>query len=187
MDKEKELIREVSGKMDKSVSVVTNELANIRTGRASPSLLERISVDYYGTQTPLNQMAGINAPEAQLLVIQPWDKSAIEEIEKAILKSDLGLTPSNDGNVIRLAFPPLNEERRKELVRLAGKMTEEGRVAIRQIRREANESLKNYKESGDISEDDMIRDQHEIQEITDRHIEKIDEILKNKEKEIMEV
>ncbi len=174
-------------KMNKVIAAFQREMAGLRAGRANPSLLDRIEVDYYGTQTPLNQLAGISAPEPRLLVIQPWDKNAMSEIEKAILKSDLGLTPNNDGSVIRLAIPQLTEERRKELVKFVRKKSEESKVSIRNIRRDANESVKNLEKSSEISEDEYRRAQDSIQELTDEKITKIDEIIETKEKEIMEV
>lgn len=178
---------EADEKMNKVIAAFQREMANLRAGRANPSLLDRIEVDYYGTQTPLNQLAGISAPEPRLLVIQPWDKNAMSEIEKAILKSDLGLTPNNDGSVIRLAIPQLTEERRKELVKYVRKKSEESKVSIRNIRRDANESVKSLEKSSEISEDECRRAQDSIQELTDEKITKIDEVIESKEKEIMEV
>ncbi len=178
---------EAEEKMTKAVAAFQRELATLRAGRASPSLLDRIEVDYYGISTPLNQLAGVTAPEPRLLVVQPWDKQSIPEIEKAIQKSDLGLTPSNDGNVIRLTIPELTEERRKELVKYVKKKAEEGRVAIRNIRRDANDMIKQMEKDSDISEDDSRRAQDEIQELTDSKIEEVDKVLEAKEEEIMEV
>lgn len=174
-------------RMNKVVAVFKRELATLRAGRATPALLDRIEVEYYGTSTPLNQLAGITAPEPRLLVIQPWDKQSIGEIEKAILKSDLGLTPASDGSVIRLAIPQLTEERRKELVKYVRKKAEESKVGIRNIRRDANEGIKQLEKSSDISEDERRRAQDEIQELTDQKVEEIDKITENKEKEMMEV
>jgi ribosome recycling factor len=174
-------------KMKKSVEVFKKELGTLRAGRAVPSLLDRINVNYYNTPTPLNQLATISAPEPRLLVIQAWDKNAVGEIEKAILKSDLGLNPQSDGNVIRLAIPQLTEERRKELVKTIRKKAEEARVAIRNIRREANDLLKNQEKKGDISEDNLRTAQGEVQELTDKQIGAVDEFLAQKEKEVMEV
>jgi len=174
-------------RMSKVIIVFQRELATLRAGRATPSLLDRIDVDYYGTITPLNQLAGITAPEPRLLVIQPWDKQSLGEIEKAIQKSDLGLTPNNDGNVIRLSIPQLTEERRKELVKFVRKKAEESKVGIRNIRRDANESVKQLEKTSDISEDERRRAQDYIQEITDKKIVEIDEIMELKEKEMMEV
>ncbi len=178
---------EAEEKMNKVISAFQREMANLRAGRANPSLLDRIEVDYYGTLTPLNQLAGVSAPEPRLLVIQPWDKNAMSEIEKAILKSDLGLTPNNDGSVIRLAIPQLTEERRKELVKYVRKKSEESKVSIRNIRRDANESVKSLEKASEISEDEHRRTQDSIQELTDEKIKIIDEIIETKEKEIMEV
>ncbi len=184
---EEEVYLEAEEKMKKAVSAFQRELSTLRAGRASPALVDKIEVDYYGIPTPLNQIASISAPESRLLVIQPWDKNVISNIEKAILKSDLGLNPNNDGNVIRLSFPQLTEERRKELVKFVRKKAEEGKVAVRNIRREANDSLKSMEKKGDISEDDSRRFQDEIQKLTDKYIEEVDEVLQNKEKEILEV
>ncbi|SEI69279.1 ribosome recycling factor [Bhargavaea ginsengi] len=181
------LIEETKDRMVKSLQSLRRELASIRAGRANASLLDRISVDYYGAPTPVNQLAGISVPEARLLVIQPYDKSVIGDIEKAILKSDLGITPANDGNVIRIAVPALTEERRKELVKVVKKEAEEGKVSIRNIRRDANDSLKKLEKSGDITEDDHRGYSDDIQKMTDDHIRQIDEIAKEKEDEIMEV
>jgi ribosome recycling factor len=174
-------------RMGKVITAFQRELATLRAGRATPALLDRIEVDYYGTLTPLNQMAGVSAPESRLLVIQPWDKQSIGDVEKAILKSDLGLTPTNDGNVIRLAIPQLTEERRKELVKVVRKKAEECKVSIRNIRRDANEEIKQLEKSSDITEDERRRAQDTIQEITDKKIVEIDEVTAAKEKEMMEV
>lgn len=174
-------------RMEEVIVRTKKAFASVRTGRANPALLDRIVVSYYGTPTPLNQMASVTVPEPRLLVITPWDKNSIKDIEKAILASDLGLTPNNDGTVIRLAIPPLTEERRKDLVRLVRKDAEDFRVAVRNIRRDLNETAKKLEKDGDISEDDLRRAQDEIQKLTDRYIEQIDELLKAKEKEIMEV
>jgi len=172
--------------MIKSITALKTELKRIRTGRASSSLLDGIKVDYYGTPTPISQMSTVAVPESRLITIQPWDVTVIKDIEKAILKSDLGLTPSNDGKLIRISIPPLTEERRKELVKLVHKTSEEYKVAVRNIRRDANELVKGFKKDGDISEDDAFKAQDEIQKITDDHIKQIDEIFKVKEKEILE-
>jgi len=174
-------------KMDKAIAAFQRELSTLRAGRASPSLLDRIEVDYYGVSTPLNQLAGVSAPEPRLLVVQPWDKQAMPEIEKAIMKSDLGLTPSNDGNVIRLTIPELTEERRKELVKYVRKKAEEGRVSVRNIRRDANDEIKKLEKESEISEDESRRSQDSIQELTDQKIEEIDKHLEAKEQEMMEV
>ncbi len=181
-----ETYEETKERMGKSIGALKNELKRIRTGRASLSLLDGIRVDYYGTPTPLNQMASLSVPESRLIQIQPWDVSVIKEIEKTILKSDLGLTPSSDGKIIRITIPPLTEERRKELVKLVNKTCEEYKVAIRNIRRDANELLKGFKKEGEISEDEAFKAQEEVQKITDEYIEKIDDLYKEKEKEILE-
>ena len=181
-----ETLQETKDRMGKTITDLKNELKRVRTGRASLSLLDGIRVDYYGTQTQLSQMASLSVPESRLIVIQPWDVSAIKEIEKAILKSDLGLTPSSDGKLIRIAIPPLTEERRKELVKVVSKMCEEHKIATRNIRRDSNELLKGFKKDGDISEDDAFKAQDSVQKVTDEYINRIDEIYKNKEKEILE-
>jgi ribosome recycling factor len=172
--------------MEKSIDSLKNEFKKVRTGRASLSILDDIRVEYYGTMTPLNQRASLSIPESRLITIQPWDVSVIKDIEKAILKSDLGLTPSNDGKLIRISIPPLNEERRKELVKVIYKKSEEHRVAVRNIRRDSNELLKGLKKDGEISEDDAFRAQDQVQKITDKHIKLIDDVCKEKEKEILE-
>ena len=181
-----EIHEDTTDRMGKTITALENELKRIRTGRASLSLLDAIRVDYYGTVTPLNQMATLAVPESRLITIQPWDASVLKDIEKAVLKSDLGLTPSNDGKIIRLAIPPLTEERRKELVKVVHKMCEDHKVAARNIRRDSNDLLKSLKKDGDISEDDAFKAQDETQKITDQFISKIDEIYKEKEKEILE-
>jgi len=177
------LLAEADHKMDQAVTHAGHEFSTIRTGRANPALLNRIMVDYYGTETPLQQIAGFSVPEARLLVIQPYDKSAIGDIERAIQESDLGVNPSSDGNVIRLAFPTLTEERRKELIKVVRGLAEDGRVAIRNVRRHAKDSI----ESEDVSEDDIHRAEKTLQEMTDRHVEKLDELLVAKEEELLEV
>lgn len=182
-----EILHDGEARMEEVIASTKRAFASVRTGRANPALLDRIMVSYYGTPTPLNQMASISVPEPRLLVITPWDKSSIKDIEKAILTSDLGLVPSNDGAVIRLSIPALTEERRKELVRLVRKDAEDYRVAVRNIRRDLNEEAKKLEKDGEISEDELRRCQDEVQKLTDRYIEKIDELLKVKEKEIMEV
>jgi ribosome recycling factor len=182
-----EIIRDADEHMKKSVSALGHEFSTVRTGRASGAILEKISIEYYGTPTPLLQIAGVSSPEPQMLVISPYDKSAMTAIEKAILASDLGITPSNDGQVIRLPFPPLTEERRRDLVKLTKHYAEEARVAIRNIRRDANERLKRSEKDAEISQDDLHRAEAEIQRLTDAHIKDIDELLKRKEAEIMEV
>lgn len=183
----KELLEDAKRRMDKSVKAFQNEIAKVRTGRASVALVDSIKVDYYGSLMPLNQMATITVADARLIVIQPWDPSAIGAIEKAIQRSDLGLSPTNDGKVIRLSVPPLTEERRKELVRLVRKMAEEARVAVRNVRRDTLDDLKELKKEGEISEDDFYRTQDQLQKITDEHISKIDKILEEKEKDIMTI
>ncbi len=177
---------ETRERMGKSIDALENELKRVRTGRASLNILDGIRVDYYGTQTPLNQMASLSVPESRLIVIQPWDATVIKDIEKALLKSDLGLTPSSDGKLIRLAIPPLTEDRRKELVKVISKMCEDYKVAVRNIRRDSNEFLKMAKKEGDISEDDLFKGQDQVQEITDEFVKRIDDIFKEKEKEILE-
>jgi ribosome recycling factor len=181
-----ETLQESRDRMGKTITALENELKRIRTGRASASILDGIKIDYYGTSTPLNQTATIAIPESRLITIQPWDVTIIKDIEKAILKSDIGLTPSNDGKLIRIAVPPLSEERRKELVKLVHKSCEEHKVAIRNIRRDANELIKGFKKDGDISEDDAFKTQDRIQKVTDEYIAKVDEVYKAKEKEILE-
>ena len=181
-----ETYQETRDRMGKTITALENELKRIRTGRASASLLDGIKLDYYGSPTPLNQTATVAVPESRLITIQPWDATIIKVIEKAILKSDLGLTPSNDGKLIRIAIPPLSEERRKELVKQVSKSCEEHKVAVRNIRRDANELIKGFKKDGDVSEDDAFKAQDKIQKITDDFIEKIDGVYKEKEKEILE-
>jgi len=182
-----ELLSSGEDRMKKAVANLSKELAALRAGRANPSLLEKIQIDYYGAPTPLNQLASISVPEARLLVVQPYDKSVIDEIEKAILKSDLGLTPSNDGDVIRIAIPPLTEERRAELVKLVKKYAEESKVAVRNVRRDVNDDLKKSEKNGEITEDELRRLTDEVQKLTDKYIAQIDKIVEEKEKEIMEV
>lgn len=174
-------------KMDNAINAFTRELGSIRAGRANASLLDRITVDYYGAPTPINQMAGITVPEARLLAIQPYDKTIIGEIEKAILKSDIGITPSNDGSIIRLAIPALTGERRKELVRDVKKEAEDSKVVIRNIRRDANEEFKKLEKNSEITEDDLHRYGDDIQKLTDSYIKQIDDLAKDKENEIMEI
>jgi len=181
------LLQDAEERMKQAVQAARRELASIRTGRASPALLERITVDYYGTPTPINQLASITVPEARLLVIQPWDKNALKDIEKAILKSDLGLTPTSDGTVLRIQIPQLTEERRKELARIARKESEDKRVAVRNVRRDVNDALKKLEKEGKLSEDAVRRAQAQVQELTDRYIQEIDNLLAAKEKEILEV
>ncbi|MBU1056280.1 MAG: ribosome recycling factor [Proteobacteria bacterium] len=180
------LYQELKENMGKSISALHNELKRVRTGRASLSILDGIRVDYYGTLTPLNQMASLAVPESRLITVQPWDVSVIKEIEKAILKSDLGLTPSNDGKIIRISIPPLTEERRKKLVKVVNKMCEDYKIAVRNLRRDSNELIKGFKKDGEIAEDAAFKAQDGVQKITDEHIRIIDNIYKEKEKEILE-
>jgi len=180
------IYQETKDRMNKSINSLQNELKRVRTGRASLSLLDGISVDYYGNLTPLNQMASLAIPESRLITIQPWDISKIKDIEKAILKSDLGLTPSNDGKIIRIAIPPLTEERRKKLVKIVNKICEDSKIAARNIRRDSNELIKSLKKDGDISEDNAYKSQNKIQNITDEYIKQIDDIFIDKKKEILE-
>ncbi|MDK2887158.1 ribosome recycling factor [Desulfofundulus australicus DSM 11792] len=180
-------IAEAESNMKKTVELVKKEFASLRAGRATPALLDKIMVSYYGTPTPINQLATISVPEPRLLVIQPWDKSVLPEIERAILKSDLGITPASDGTVIRLAIPQLTQERRAELVKVVKKKAEEGRVAIRNIRREINDKVKQLQKNGEISEDELRRAQDEIQKLTDKYIKEIDQLLNSKEQEIMQI
>ena len=180
------IFQDTSESMEKSIVAFKNELNRIRTGRASLSILDDIRVDYYGTLTPLNQMASLSVPESRLITIQPWDVSIIKEIEKAILKSDLGLTPSNDGKLVRISIPALTEERRKQLAKVVQKKGEEHKIAVRNIRRDSNDLLKGLKKDSDISEDDAFRAQDQVQKITDEHTKRMDEICKEKEQEILE-
>jgi len=182
----KDVLHSNEEKMKKSFDSVTREFHEVRTGRASPTLVEGLHVDYYGTLTMLKQMAAISAPDAHLIVIQPWDPSAISEIEKAILKSNLGISPSNDGKIIRLSVPQLSKERRQELAKMIHVMAENGKVSLRTIRRDSKEAIEKLEKDKVISEDDKFRGIEELQKSVDRHIAKIDELLKNKEKEILE-
>ena len=182
-----ELLQDARERMGKSIESTKHELATVRTGRASPHLLDRVQVDYYGASTPLKQLANVAATEARLLTITPYDKSAIKQIEKAILESDLGLTPSNDGNLIRLTIPELTEERRKELVKVVHGVAEEGRIAIRNIRRDVMHDLRELKKDGEAGEDDERRAESALQKQTDDAIAEIDTLLKGKEEEILEV
>lgn len=183
----KQVIDKAKEKMTKAIQAYTRELASIRAGRANASLLDRITVDYYGAPTPINQLAGISVPEARLLVIQPYDKSILSEIEKAIMKSDLGINPTNDGSIIRLAIPQLTEERRKELVKQVRKESEEAKIAVRNIRRDANDDLKKLEKNGEITEDGLRGYSDDIQKLTDEYINKVDQVTKDKEKELLEV
>lgn len=182
-----DILKEAEGRMKKTIEHLTADFAALRAGRANPAMVEKIMVDYYGAPTPLNQLANITVPEARLLVIQPWDKSSIVNIEKAIMKSDLGVNPSNDGNVIRIAIPQLTGERRKELVKVVKKRAEEGKVAVRNVRREANDMIKLSEKEKAISEDESKKGLDEIQKVTDNFTKDIDKILQAKEKDIMEV
>lgn len=182
-----ELLTQQETRMDKTIEALKQEFASIRTGRASTSLLDKITVDYYGAPTPVNQVANVSAPEPRMILITPWDKSMIGAIEKAILQSDLGLNPSNDGAVIRLAIPQLTEERRKELVKVVHKRAEEAKVAIRNIRRDANEVLKKEEKAKTITEDDSKDGQEKIQKLTDKKIKTVDDLKDKKEKDVLEV
>ncbi len=174
-------------KMDKTISVFEENLSEIRAGRANPAILNKITVDYYGVPTPINQVAGISVPEARMILIQPWDMNLLKEIEKEILKSDIGINPNNDGKVIRLNFPELNEERRKEIVKDIRKLAEEAKVAIRSIRRDAMDEAKEMQKKSEITEDDLKNEENEIQKLTDKKVEEIDNMLANKEKEVMSI
>ncbi len=182
-----EVIKDAEDRMKKSIEAVTDDLGSIRTGRASAALFDKIKVDYYGAPTPLNQLATISVPEARLVVIQPWDKSAMGEIEKAIQKSELSLNPNNDGKVIRINIPPLTEERRKDYVKLAKEKAEQGRVSVRNIRRDSLDTLKSLEKDGDISEDEFKRYEDEIQKLADKYVGQINDLLESKEKEILEI
>jgi ribosome recycling factor len=182
-----EVLTELRERMNRSVEALQDDLMSIRTGRASPALIEKLPVEYYGTMTPLNQMASIAAPEPRLLVIKPWDPSALADIERAILKSDLGLTPMNDGKLIRLNVPRLTEERRRELVKVVSRRVEEGRVAVRNLRRDALQDLKEFEKEKMISEDDFFRGKDDVQDLTDEFIQQIDGIGKRKEEELLEI
>ena len=181
------VLRSADDKMKKAAAVTHDDLNRIRTGRASPSFVESLMVDAYGTQTPLNQLASINVPEPRLLVVQPYDRNIISAIEKAIMSSDLGVNPSNDGAVIRLPFPQLTEERRKEMIKVAHHRAEEGRVAVRNVRRHSKDELEKLQKDGKISEDDLKRAEKDLQKETDAHVEEIDKLLAAKEKELREV
>ena len=180
-------IKEMKEQMDAAVDAMRREFSGVRTGKATPNLLDTVRVEAYGSKVPLNQVASVNTPEPRLIVVQPWDKSLINEIEKGIMTADLGLNPSNDGNLIRVPIPPLSEERRKEMVKLLHKMAEEGKISIRHARQEANKTVKQEEHDHDISEDEARRRLDEIQQITDEYIAKIDDMMAKKEQEIMEV
>jgi ribosome recycling factor len=182
-----DVIQETKERMGKSEKAFEKEISKVRTGRASQAVLDGVKVDYYGTQTPLPQMATVSIPESRLITVKPWDVSVINEVEKAILKANLGLTPSNDGKLIRISIPPLTEERRKEIAKNVAKICEDYKVAIRNIRRDSNEMLKELQKEGDISEDDSFKAQKLVQEATNESIKKLDRIFAEKEKEILEV
>ena len=178
---------EIKEKMAKAIDVLNERLSEIRAGRANPAILNKVKIDYYGTPTPINQVAGISVPEARLIVIQPWDASILKEIERSILAADIGINPNNDGKVIRLAFPELNEERRIELVKDVRRIAEDARIAVRGVRRDGIDNAKTKQKNSEITEDELRLAENEIQKITDKNIEEIDRILENKEKEIMSV
>ena len=178
---------ELKNRMEKGINAYNERLAEVRAGRANPAILNKVKIDYYGTQTPINQVAGISVPEARLIVIQPWDASILKDIERAILAADIGINPNNDGKVIRLAFPELTEERRKEIVKEVKKMAEEAKVGIRAIRRDGIEEAKKEQKDGEMTEDELKHAEEKIQKLTDKAIEEIDKILENKEKEVMSI
>jgi ribosome recycling factor len=184
---EKEILAKTETRMQKGMEHTQHELATLRTGRANASLLDGVKVDYYGTPTPLNQVAAISTPEPKLLVVQPWDKTVIDEVVKAIQRADLGLNPASDGNLVRIPVPALNEERRKELTKVAARLCEEGKVALRNIRRDANDELKKLEKAGEIPEDGSRRTQGDVQKLIDKYVKLLDEALESKQKEIMEV
>ncbi|MBI9090906.1 MAG: ribosome recycling factor [Desulfobacterium sp.] len=183
----KEICQEARDRMVKSVQALEKEMTRVRTGRASMSMLDGVKVDYYGTLTPLNQMASVAIPESRLITVQPWDVSAIKEVEKGILKANLGLTPSSDGKIIRISIPPLTEDRRKEIAKAVHNTCEDFKVAVRNIRRDSNDTLKSLQKDGDISEDDNFNAQKQVQEITNDFIKKIDGVFSAKEKEVLEI
>lgn len=183
----KELQKDAKYRMNKTVETFSNELTKIRTGRATPALLDSVKVDYYGQKVPINQAATVSVPEPRLIVVQPWEKKMLPDIEKEILKADLGFNPNNDGTFIRIPIPQLSEERRKDLVKLVHKFTEDSKIAIRNIRRDVNDHLKKLEKDHEISEDELSVELEEAQKLTDDHIKQIDEIMENKEKEVMEV
>ncbi|KIH76591.1 ribosome recycling factor [Geoalkalibacter ferrihydriticus] len=182
-----DIIKKTRTGMDRAIDALKKEFTKVRTGRASTALLDDIRVDYYGTPTPLNQVGSLTVPEPRMITIQPWEKNLISEIEKAIQKSDLGLNPSSDGQLVRIAFPPLTEERRKEMVKLTKRMGEEAKIAIRNARRDANEALKKLEKGKEISEDDLKRGEKDVQDFTDQYVKKVDEMVSSKEAEIMEI
>jgi ribosome recycling factor len=183
----KDEYKHIEGKMKKTISVLKQELSRLRAGRANPAILDRVTVDYYGAPTPINQLANISIPEARLIVIQPWDANILKDVEKAIQKSDVGIHPNNDGKVIRLVFPTLTEERRKELTKLVKKLGEDSKVSVRAIRREANDEYRAFEKEGEISEDELRGSEKDIQALTDKYIAEIDVIVEQKESEILEV
>lgn len=182
-----ERMQKTESKMKKSIEVFGDDLKTIRAGRANPAVLDKVTVDYYGTPTQINQMAAVSVPEARLMVIQPWDISTLSAIQKAILASDLGLNPASDGKVLRITFPPLTEERRRDLVKDVSKHAEECKVAVRTVRRDANEKLKAAKKNAEITEDDLKSAEEKIQKLTDKYVKVVDDMVKEKEKEIMEI
>lgn len=181
------VLKDMEERMNKAIGTLKRDLSSLRAGRANPAMLDRVAVDYYGTPTPISQLANISVPEPRMLIIQPWDKTALKEIDRALQQSDLGISPTNDGVVIRLVIPPLTEERRKDLVKLAGKSGEETKVAIRNIRRDANDDIKKLEKTATISEDEARRHQETVQKNTDKFISEVDKIVKDKEKDILEV
>jgi len=183
----KDILNKSKEKMDKSISVLKKEFSSMKAGKANPSMLDKIKVEYYGSETPINQLANVSSPEPRVLLIQPWDKNSLKDIERAILQSDLGLNPSNDGSVIRLIVPELTEETRKEIVKKVKKMGEEAKVAIRSIRRDANDKVKNLKKDNEITEDEAKEGEDSVQKITDKAIKEIDEVISLKEKDVMTV
>ncbi|MFH1153422.1 MAG: ribosome recycling factor [Pseudomonadota bacterium] len=182
-----EIIQETRDRMTKSIQALEKDMSRVRTGRATLSILDPVKVDYYGTLTPLKQMASIAVPESRMITVQPWDISAIKEVEKGILKANIGLTPASDGKIIRISIPPLTEERRKEIAKSVHKTCEDYKIALRNIRRDANDTLKSFQKDGDISEDENFKAQKQVQDITDDFIKKVDSIFSTKEKEILEI
>lgn len=183
----KDILQKSEEKMEKTITILKKDLTSMKAGKANPSILDKISVEYYGSETPINQLAGISSPEPRVLLIQPWDKSSLKSIEKAILQSDLGLNPSNDGSVIRLLIPELTEETRKQIVKKVKKTGEDAKIAIRSIRRESNDKIKNLKKDNQVTEDEAVDGEETVQKITDKFIKKIDDIVNAKEKEIMAI
>ncbi|MGY0372084.1 ribosome recycling factor [Clostridium sp. JNZ J1-5] len=183
----KDILQKSEEKMEKTITILKKDLTSMKAGKANPSILDKISVEYYGSETPINQLAGISSPEPRVLLIQPWDKSSLKSIEKAILQSDLGLNPSNDGSVIRLLIPELTEETRKQIVKKVKKTGEDAKIAIRSIRRESNDKIKNLKKDNQVTEDEAVDGEETVQKITDKFIKKIDDIVNAKEKEIMSI